>query len=109
LIQSRATRQFWRLLSRLPAEIQQEAKRVYRLFRANPAHPGLHFKKLEGHDSIYSARISLGYRQNAPFSFTQLFSSVLEELKSRLTQFQSRAHNSLVGRTCVRFRGELLN
>jgi hypothetical protein len=62
LIQSRATRQFWRLLSRLPAEIQQEAKRVYRLFRANPAHPGLHFKKLEGHDSIYSARISLGYR-----------------------------------------------
>ena len=62
MIQSRATRQFWRLFSTLPAEVQQEAKRAYRLFRGNPAHPGLHFKKLEGHDNIYSARISLGYR-----------------------------------------------
>jgi hypothetical protein len=30
--------------------------------KANPAHPGLQFKKLEGEDSIYSARIGLGYR-----------------------------------------------
>lgn len=26
------------------------------------AHPGLQFKKLEGEDNIYSARIGLGYR-----------------------------------------------
>ena len=36
--------------------------RVVRLFRNNPAHPGLQFKKLEGEDDIYSARIGLGYR-----------------------------------------------
>lgn len=41
MIQSRATRQFWRLFSSLPAEVQQDAKRAYRFFRANPAYPGL--------------------------------------------------------------------
>jgi len=46
----------------LPVEAQQEAKRAYRIFRANPGHPGLHFKKLEGEDDIYSVRIGLGCR-----------------------------------------------
>jgi hypothetical protein len=62
LIQSRTTRQFWRLFSDLPQDVQREAKRAYRLFQTNPAHPGLHFKKLEGEDDIYSARIGLDYR-----------------------------------------------
>jgi len=62
LIQSRTTRRFWRLFSDLPAEVQQEARRAYQLFQANPAHPALRFKKLEGEDDIYSARIGLGYR-----------------------------------------------
>jgi hypothetical protein len=44
-MQSRTTRQFWRLFS-----------------KENPAHPGLHFKKLEGEEDIYSARIGLDYR-----------------------------------------------
>jgi hypothetical protein len=62
LIQSWTTRRFWRLFSNLPPEVQQEAKRAYRLFRANPTHPSLHFKKLEGQSDVYSTRISLGYR-----------------------------------------------
>ena len=61
-MQSRTTRQFWRLFSNLPSDVQKEAKRAYRLFQTNPAHPGLQFKKLEGEDDIYSARIGLGYR-----------------------------------------------
>jgi hypothetical protein len=61
-MQSRTTRQFWRLLSDLPSDVQREAKRAYRLFLANPAHPGLQFKKLEGEEDIYSARIGLDYR-----------------------------------------------
>jgi hypothetical protein len=32
------------------------------MFQSNPGHPGLQFKKLEGGDDIYSARIGLGYR-----------------------------------------------
>ena len=61
-MQSRTTRHFWRLFHDLPPEAQREAKRAYTLFQANPAHPGLQFKKLEGEDNIYSARIGLGYR-----------------------------------------------
>lgn len=61
-MRSRTTRQFRRLLSDLPLDAQRDAKRAYRLFRSNPAHPGLHFKKMEGEDNIYSVRISLEYR-----------------------------------------------
>jgi hypothetical protein len=62
LIESRTTRRFWRLFADLPAGVQQEAKRAYLLFRSHPQHPSLHFKKLEGEDAIFSARIGLGYR-----------------------------------------------
>jgi hypothetical protein len=62
LIESRTTRAFWRLFAALPQDVQRDAQRAYRLFRANPAHPSLQFKKLEGEDRIYSARIGLGYR-----------------------------------------------
>ncbi len=61
-MQSRTTRQFRHLFSALPLAAQRDAKRAYRLFEENPAHPSLQFKKLEGEDDIYSARIGLGYR-----------------------------------------------
>lgn len=61
-MESRTTRQFWRLFSDLPFDVQREAKRAYRIFQTNPAHPGLQFKKLEGEEDIYSARIGLGCR-----------------------------------------------
>ena len=61
-MQSRTTRQFWRLFSDLPSGVQRDAKRAYRLFQSNPGHPGLQFKKLEGEDNIYSVRIGLEYR-----------------------------------------------
>jgi len=61
-MQSRTARQFWRLFSDLPSDVQREAQNAYRLFQANPAHPGLHFKKLQGEEDIYSARIGLDYR-----------------------------------------------
>ncbi|MEO5927014.1 MAG: hypothetical protein ABIR70_24575 [Bryobacteraceae bacterium] len=32
------------------------------MFRRNPRHPGLQFKKLEGEASIYSVRVGLHYR-----------------------------------------------
>ncbi len=61
-MQSRTTRQFRRLFSDLPFDTQKDAQRAYRLFQDNPAHPSLQFKKLEGEENIYSARIGLGYR-----------------------------------------------
>jgi hypothetical protein len=62
LIESRTTRQFWRLFSDLPVGAQWDALRAYRLFQSNPAHPGLQLKKLEGEDDIDSVRIGLDYR-----------------------------------------------
>ena len=59
---SQTTRQFWRLFSDLPVDVQRAATRAYRLFQSNPAHPGLQFKKVDGEDNIYSARIGLEYR-----------------------------------------------
>src|ERR1039457_4530947 len=54
--------EIWRLFVDLPLDVQRDAKRAYRLFQSNPGHPGLQFKKIEGADDIYSARIGLGYR-----------------------------------------------
>jgi hypothetical protein len=59
---SRTTRKFRALLAALPAHIQRQAREAYRLFRLNPAHPGLHFKKVYLDPRIYSARVGIGYR-----------------------------------------------
>lgn len=50
------------MFAELPAEVQDQAKRAFRTFRSNPFHPGLQFKKLEGEERMYSARIGLGHR-----------------------------------------------
>ena len=59
---SRTTGRFWRLFSDLPSDAQRDAKRAFRLFLSDPAHPSLQFKKLQGEVNIYSARIGLEYR-----------------------------------------------
>jgi hypothetical protein len=61
-MQSQTPRQFRRLLSDLPIDLQRAARRAYLIFRSHPAHLGLQCKKLEGEDHIYSARIGLEYR-----------------------------------------------
>jgi len=42
---SRATRRFWKLHQELPEHIQRLAAKNYRLWRENPRHPSLDFKK----------------------------------------------------------------
>lgn len=59
---SRTTKQFRELLSALPLRIRQQAQQAYRLFRLNPSHPGLHFKKVHDDPPMYSARVGIGYR-----------------------------------------------
>ena len=62
MIESRTTQSFRTAIAALPSEIQGQARRVYRLFRSDPAHPSLRFKKVEQSDNVYSVRIGLGYR-----------------------------------------------
>ena len=53
--------EFRKLISRLPEEVQQQARKAYDLWLVNPDHPSLDFKKLKVADA-YSARIGLHYR-----------------------------------------------
>ncbi|MFN0021186.1 MAG: type II toxin-antitoxin system RelE family toxin [Pirellulaceae bacterium] len=61
-MKSRTTRQFRELFARLPAHVQQQAREAYRLFQADPRHPGLHFKKVQDDTLTFSARVGISYR-----------------------------------------------
>ena len=49
-------------MSALPREVQANPREAYRLFRDNPAHPSLQFKRVSTREPIYSARVGLHYR-----------------------------------------------
>jgi mRNA-degrading endonuclease RelE of RelBE toxin-antitoxin system len=59
---SLTTRRFRDLLAALPAHVRAQARDAYKLFRENPSHPGLHFKKVHPDPPTYSARVGIGYR-----------------------------------------------
>lgn len=53
---------FRKRFAELPAEVQDQARAAYRLFRGNPRHPGLNFKRIHGTDRFVSARVGRSYR-----------------------------------------------
>ena len=59
---SRATPRFWAAYRELPAEVQDAAQKAYRLFRENPKHPGLQFKKVHDREPVYAVRVTVAYR-----------------------------------------------
>ena len=59
---SRLTPSFRKSFAILPAAGQDAARNTYQQFQADPGHPSLHFKKLAGHDSIWSVRITRSIR-----------------------------------------------
>jgi hypothetical protein len=61
-VNSQLTADFVACFAALPAEIQEQARRAYRLWSANPAHPSLRFKPIHGHDRLYSVRVGRGWR-----------------------------------------------
>jgi hypothetical protein len=61
-LKSRTTKRFRELLAALPDEVQVRARHAYRLFRENPRHPSLQFKKVHTKLPIYAARVTLDYR-----------------------------------------------
>ena len=46
----------------LPAEVREQARRSYRLWRANPSHRSLRFKPIRGHKDLYSVRVGRRWR-----------------------------------------------
>jgi len=42
--------------------VKEAARRAYQLFAADPEHPSLHFKKLQGYANVWSVRVNEQYR-----------------------------------------------
>jgi hypothetical protein len=61
-MKARTTKSFWRHYRALPPEIQQRAQHAYTLWKGNPSHPSLFFKRVKESQPLYSVRIGLGYR-----------------------------------------------
>ena len=62
-MRSKTTKQFRKMLNALPASIQQEAEAAYAQFKADPAHPGLNFERIQTRRGVsYSVRIGIHYR-----------------------------------------------
>ena len=49
-------------LGRLPESVRPQASHAYALWRADPHHPSLQFKRVSQRQPIYSARVGLGHR-----------------------------------------------
>ncbi len=61
-MKSHANAWFWEFYDSLPAGVQRRAEKAYQLWRHDPHHPGLQFKRVDTEDPIYSVRVDKGYR-----------------------------------------------
>jgi hypothetical protein len=59
---SSVTQEFRQRLAQLPDAVQEQAARAYTLWRADPYHNSLQFKRVSQRQPIYSVRVGLGYR-----------------------------------------------
>ncbi len=59
---SKTTRRFRKALAQLPKDVRRQAREAYKLFRQNPNHPGLRFKKVHSTAPVFSVRVTIDYR-----------------------------------------------
>lgn len=59
---SSVAKDFRRRLDRLAAPVREQAGRAYALWRSDPFHPSLQFKRVSPRYQIYSVRAGIGYR-----------------------------------------------
>jgi len=59
---SRTTERFRKAYGELPPTVRRQAKAAYRLFKQNPNHPSLHFKRIHRTKPVYSVRVGRDYR-----------------------------------------------
>jgi hypothetical protein len=58
-MKSLTTSDFWAAYRKLPRDIKERVRAAYRLWKRNPRHPSLRFKKI---GQLWSIRICAGYR-----------------------------------------------
>ena len=61
-MKSVTTDRFRKALSKLPQDVQQNAKTAYQKWKHNPGNPSLRFKQIHPQKPIYSVRVGLSYR-----------------------------------------------
>lgn len=61
-MKSELTDEFVRCFARLPDRVQKTARKNYKLWKKNPTHPSLEFKKLNTQQPVYSVRAGMGWR-----------------------------------------------
>jgi hypothetical protein len=61
-LKSRTNAAFRELLADLPANVREQAFSAYLLFRDNPSHASLHYKKVHPNRPIMSVRVGGDYR-----------------------------------------------
>ena len=58
----RFSRRFLKSFARLPAAVQEKIKKQIALLAANPRHPSLQTRPIQGAPGIYEARVDMDYR-----------------------------------------------
>lgn len=61
-MKSRGTPAFWDFYSALPQEAKENARRAWRKFQQNPAHPSLHLERLRKDPRLWAVRVTRDYR-----------------------------------------------
>ncbi|MEA2017378.1 MAG: hypothetical protein U9N59_02925 [Campylobacterota bacterium] len=59
---SHINQQWKKLYKNIPKDIKELSKKQYKLFKENPYHSSLHFKRVHSSKAIFSARINLNFR-----------------------------------------------
>jgi hypothetical protein len=61
-VNSELTEDFRACFGALPERVRKQARKSYRLWKANPGHPGVEFKRVEIRSPVYSVRVGIGWR-----------------------------------------------
>ena len=61
-MKSHAEARFWRAYDKLSTDVQRQADAAYEMWKLNPHHPSLQFKRVDAQAPIYSVRVGRGYR-----------------------------------------------
>ena len=59
-MKSFTTSNFWEAYAALSPKMKEQAQKAYQLWKENPLHPSLHFKKVD--KNLWSVRITGDYR-----------------------------------------------
>jgi hypothetical protein len=61
-VKSELTDDFRACFRRLPKSIKRQARKNYQIWKDNPQHPGLEFKRVGKKSATYSIRVAIGWR-----------------------------------------------